>query len=127
MYDKRCSRCGENKPLAPISAFHRNRSNQDGWADWCKECALAHATTRNRYRPTGRERRVAEKFKDTVRRQSLFSIEVRRARTVSDPEFASCFWYKFWNPDKREAARLEYERLLAPPPVIGRSGTRIDI
>ena len=35
---KRCTKCGETKPVAK---FHRNRLSPDGLACWCKECLRA--------------------------------------------------------------------------------------
>jgi hypothetical protein len=32
---KRCSKCGETKPL---SEFFRNKSRKDGFQNWCKTC-----------------------------------------------------------------------------------------
>ena len=33
--EKRCSKCGETKPL---DAFHRNKATKDGYEFWCKKC-----------------------------------------------------------------------------------------
>ena len=35
MNTKRCSKCGDTKP---ISMFHKNRTRPDGLDYWCKEC-----------------------------------------------------------------------------------------
>lgn len=62
--EKRCSRCGETKP---VDGFHRNRSQRDGLGSWCKECHRAyneaHREKRNAchraYREAHREKRNA--------------------------------------------------------------------
>lgn len=36
---KRCTKCGETKPVAE---FSRDRSKRDGLYPWCKECSRAH-------------------------------------------------------------------------------------
>jgi len=35
---KRCSKCGEDKPLTD---FHRRSAGADGYQAWCKACSLA--------------------------------------------------------------------------------------
>lgn len=42
-HTKRCSRCGEEKP---ISEFSRHRSRPDGYSVWCLDC---YRETRNRF------------------------------------------------------------------------------
>lgn len=43
---KRCTKCGEPKPL---SGFHRDRNRKDGHRDWCRVCVRAdHAANKER-------------------------------------------------------------------------------
>ena len=53
MEQKRCSNCGELKPL---SEFHKHRGRKDGLRSQCKTCCLAYAT---RYREANREELAA--------------------------------------------------------------------
>ena len=41
--EKRCTKCGETKPL---SGFHRNRRAADGHHYWCKPCMTAYTNER---------------------------------------------------------------------------------
>jgi len=48
---KRCTKCGENKPP---EAFHRNRSERDGVARWCRDCMSSAASSWYRASPDAR-------------------------------------------------------------------------
>lgn len=52
MSQKQCSKCRETKPL---SDFNKNKSRPDGYAHYCKPCAM------------GRSRQWVESNRDTVR------------------------------------------------------------
>lgn len=52
MSTKRCSRCGEQKPIA---AFHRHKGRSDGRQTYCKQCKSAY--TRDWYQRNGEEHR----------------------------------------------------------------------
>ena len=41
MKKKRCTKCGEVKPLTD---YHRNKSKHDGRETWCKTCKNAYNT-----------------------------------------------------------------------------------
>ena len=54
---KRCTKCGEIKP---VSEFHRNKSRKDGLQEWCKACKAKRAY---KYRDRNREKVIEYKRK----------------------------------------------------------------
>lgn len=65
---KRCSKCGEEKPL---SDFHRHKTGRDGLRSECKTCESAR---HKRYRETNRE-----KIRERHKRYREANLEKHRA------------------------------------------------
>jgi hypothetical protein len=63
---KRCSMCGEVKPL---TEFHRNRRRRDGLQNACKPCNIARNQRWYREHPDVRSRRMDEQERSARRRK----------------------------------------------------------
>ncbi len=97
---KRCSRCGETKPL---NDFHRNRARPDGFQSQCAECRRAaqrryaqtpKARAANRYSSRAAwqdpDRRLQKKMKGTLRYASLrLERSQQRAREAYENDYLS--------------------------------------
>ena|SRR3990167_9327372 len=97
MKTKCCSQCKDEKN---IGEFHKNSSNKDGWANWCKSCASAYkkfhnrtllGRTRNKIRV--RKYRNSQKGKATLRQyNNLEEIKIKKRQDNSR--------YRKQNPEK---------------------------
>lgn len=97
---KRCTKCGELKPL---EAFYKAKQYRDGYRYWCKECCRAH--TKSHY---DREARVAYNRKwNAVNRPKRLAQERRwRERHPDLYKERQYIYTKRWeanNPDKVRA------------------------
>jgi hypothetical protein len=71
---KRCSRCGDVKPLA---AFYRNRSRRDGRTVHCGDCMKTY----------NRAWHAANRRSPAYRQAAIERARARRADLRSDPDF----------------------------------------
>jgi hypothetical protein len=101
---KVCTACEKRKEIAE---FYKNRERRDGYDNRCKSCCKTRSVT------------VLD-HKATVRRQSLFHTPLKRKPKGTKR------WHLIWDAAEREAARIDYEKLLEPPPVLASDGTRLD-
>lgn len=91
---KRCSTCGERKPL---DEFHRHKGTRDGRNSVCKPCAIKRATAWNRDHPSRRaeivkqeqkrhpERMAAQRKRHRERHRAKF-VEHRKRHEARHPE-----------------------------------------
>lgn len=100
---KRCSKCGETKPLDGFHAFHRAK---DGLHPWCKLCKCAYEKARNaanpeRNRARAKEWRDAnlEKAKETKRRYHIDNKDTIRDRVRA---------WRQANPDRHNASNRRW-------------------
>jgi hypothetical protein len=104
---KVCSACHKSKPF---ELFQKNKQKRDGYDNRCKAC--------RKIRDQARAKEPAEWRKALVRRQVLFKVTPVRASKPQPPVDVRR-WYRVADPTQREAARLRYEKILAPPPCGG--------
>lgn len=70
---KRCSKCGETKP---VTEFDRHRRTKSGYRSWCKRCRKLHDTSRTNYdrdRATAYRRKygiTVEHYNEQLKKQS---------------------------------------------------------
>jgi hypothetical protein len=87
--DKRCSRCGDVKPL---SEFHKHVGRRDGHTSICKTCAATYARTdaakaaQRRYARTDKRKAVKQRFveRHRDRLKVAWREEQARRRVVLD-------------------------------------------
>lgn len=101
MATKRCTKCGETKPL---SGFYRNGGRGDGRHSWCAACQGAHAAASNARKmaedPDGfRERQREVVARHRARTGNARGKALNRARSAAIAALI-------------EAHRKEYEALL---------------
>lgn len=65
---KRCSKCGETKPL---SDFYKDKKASDGHQSWCKHCAHVDNAQRARKALAEKRAKAQEQPKPTVVRETL--------------------------------------------------------
>jgi hypothetical protein len=77
--EKRCSRCGETKP---VGAFYRNSKTRDGRQSWCTECNLASAKAwqAKKRAEMGEEAWSARNREMSARRLSDLGVRARKNR-----------------------------------------------
>lgn len=78
---KRCSRCGEEKPLAE---FHRNRRRQDGLQVRCRECNIAGAKRFHAENPDHCRTRIGQWIRRVDERNKRQALEYLRAHPCVD-------------------------------------------
>lgn len=76
---KRCSKCGDEKPL---NDFHKDRTSRSGYAYHCKACANARASQHHTDNRAAHIRYAAEYSKRNRVRQN----ELKRAYELRNPE-----------------------------------------
>jgi hypothetical protein len=96
---KRCSHCGEVKPL---DAFHKNRAARDGRRHDCKEC--------NKARVREYQRRMrAELGDDAWKARRRDAMRRHRETSESDRDYLQVTAYGAAQRRLREAHRDEFE------------------
>jgi hypothetical protein len=68
---RRCSQCGEIKPLVE---FRQDRHNKSGYSSWCKKCHASYMSARWRTSPTARKRQYQWKH-DQRQKQRVLLIK----------------------------------------------------
>lgn len=118
---KKCSRCGQAKPL---DGFHRQAASRDGRAAACRECVAKYVKERY-WRDPERRRAESKKYRDAhpERRRQWQRAYNERHREEIRARFAAMGWRGRWaalNPEKRranEAKRRARRRLTQVEPV----------
>jgi hypothetical protein len=103
MKTKKCSKCGEVKP---VSEFHKNKREKDGYCVWCKECVSKYQKA---YRENNAEKikkwqkeyyeKNAEKLKENSVNWNKNNIDKHKARSKR--------WTKN-NPKRRKELTKKY-------------------
>ena len=93
--EKRCTRCGETKPL---DAFHRNRRAKDGRKSRCADCHLAQDRERIKSNPK-KAREVQARYWDGHREMQREHNRKYRQRNSEQLNEAKIQWKKA-NPRK---------------------------
>ncbi len=77
---KKCSKCGEEKPL---TEFEANKQHSTGYGARCKECATA---IHKKYRPPAKTQRGGITKKESARQQQIakYGIAVVEAMEALD-------------------------------------------
>jgi len=69
MANKKCSKCGETKPL---SEFHQRKNSKDGHQGWCKSCAITNSVAYHKANP---ERKIAYDKTTSLRKYGLKPVD----------------------------------------------------
>lgn len=104
---KRCSKCGVEKPL---SEFHRYRRSQDGHKPHCKRCSLEYMSVYHKENAeSGRRRarewqannkdRVRETWKKNNKRSFLVSVQYKTCARCKVTQQSDCFSREGRRPD----------------------------
>lgn len=102
MAEKRCSKCGETKPLED---FYRKARMTDGRDSWCKECKR----TAQREWNAARRERMGEEAWLAHRREVM--TQIRRNPRVKARDGAQSKAYDAAMTRLRELHRADFERL----------------
>ena len=116
---KRCTKCGEEKPL---SEFYRNQKTHDGRASQCKGCRLEYA--RKHYEENGETiRERARKYREENREAVLeYERKIHRENREREAEYARNYYRK--NRKWKAGYDLKYNKCVKTPtcPLVGANG-----
>lgn len=131
--EKRCSKCGEWKPL---EEFHKHTKSSDGHDSWCKECKLA-SDARRRGRDPEAVAAMREKYKSVDVQQIYeryergdFSKKIAKDLGVSVTYVVDKLTEKYgtsksWTPFQREVRAL-FESGLCSVEIADATGSNIN-
>lgn len=101
---KRCTRCGEDRP---VDQFGRNKANRDGLQSWCRKCSLDHHYKYQAAHPE-KAREYAKRWKKKNPAAVRASGARARAAWTGRERAMAAGYAKAWkarNPDKNRAIR----------------------